>query len=159
MDEALKPSLFARIFGFLRRYIVWVLLVIFVLWTYGAYMFGAGSVYRAYPGLSSAAQENKILTEVGALIDLPSGTPTIATISDAASAKQSQPFLTNAQDGDILIVYPQAAEAILYRPSTNKLIAVGPVMNNQSPSAQQQPITVSPVTSTTTHATTSAAKK
>jgi len=54
----------------------------------------------------------------------------MAIINDAASAKKEQPFLKNAANGDVLIVYPNAGEALMYRPSSNKLIAVGPVDNS-----------------------------
>lgn len=108
---------------------------------------GRWSVYSAHPELSQTEQAQALLANVGKLIQLPAGeTPTMATINDAASAKVAQPFLANAQNGDVLIVYAQAGEAILYRPSTDKLIAVGPV-DNTSPSTAANP-TVTPAATT-----------
>ena len=43
---------------------------------------------------------------MGQLIQLTAETP---TINDAASAKKEQPFLVNAANGDVLIVYPKTA--------------------------------------------------
>ncbi len=124
---------------------------------------GRYSVYLAHPELSAQDQVSIILQKVGMLIQLPSGeTPTMATIKDAATAKEGQPFLANAQNGDILIVYQTAQTALLYRPSTNKLIAVGPVSaaaGNQS-AQQLQNLPEQTATSTLTkNATTTTPKK
>lgn len=119
-------------------------------------MAGRASMYRAYPELSGAGQGTAILAEVGKLIELPSNeTPTIATIKDAASAKQGQPFLAPAENGDVLIVYPNAREAILYRPSSNKIIVVGPVHTTAPPAPSFGPS----ATSSTYVATTTKSKK
>ena len=86
------------------------------------------SVYNAHPELTNVEQAEAVLVKVGKLIKLPEGEmPSMATIEDAESVKTGQPFLASAEDGDILIVYAEAATALLYRPSTNILIAVGPV--------------------------------
>ena len=78
----------------------------------------------------------------------------MATINDAASAKKAQPFLANAQNGDVLIAYPNAQTALLYRPSNNKLIAVGPV-NTESgePGGSTTAPTPAPVATTTNETT------
>lgn len=92
-----------------------------------AFIVGRASI-SAPPKLAGVAQENTILAKVGKLIPLPTNeTPTIAMVRDAASAKQDQPFLAPAENGDVLIVYTNAQEAILYRPSSDKIIVVGPV--------------------------------
>ncbi|MFA5745090.1 MAG: hypothetical protein WC887_02655 [Candidatus Paceibacterota bacterium] len=125
-----------KIFPFIRRYLLWILIVVGLTLLALAFEGGRYTVYRANPELSKIEQANAVLEKVGSLIQLPSGeTPTMATIDDAESAKQAQPFLSNALNGDILIVYQNAAQALLYRPSTNKLIAVGPV-NNSSETQQ-----------------------
>ncbi len=129
----------------LRRYFLYLLILAALILLALVFEAGRWSVYRSHPDLSQAEQATAILQKVGNLIQLPAGEqPTMATINDAASAKKAQPFLTNAQNGDILIVFPNAAEALLYRPSTNKLIAVGPVDNTQtqqmtSPSGSSRP--------------------
>lgn len=73
-------------------------------------------------------KDNAVLIEkVGKLILLPSKEqPTIATVSDK-SKLATQPFFTNSLDGDKVLVYTNAKKAILYRPSTNKIIEVAPV--------------------------------
>ena len=117
---------------FIRRFWLPLTLIVIVALVATAFFFGRHSVYQAHPELSGAEQAVALLEKVGSLIELPQGEmPQMATIEDAESVKSVQPFLANAQNGDILIVYASAQTALLYRPSTNKLIAVGPVTNEQ----------------------------
>lgn len=87
---------------------------------------------------STAAKEQvESLTEkVGRLIVLPEGEdPTVATVSDK-SKLQDQRFFARAENGDKVLIYAKAGQAILYRPSINKIIEVGPInldQNNPSP--------------------------
>lgn len=82
----------------------------------------------------NASQESQdIVNKVGKLIVLPSQTPKIATVSDK-SKLPNQAFFKDAQNGDKVLIYQD--EAILYRPSLNKLIAVAPVgLEGVSPSS------------------------
>lgn len=122
------PTLSQRFLSFVRRHFFGTAVLAGLLALALAFAAGRYSVYYTHPDLSRAEQAQAILSKVGQLIQLPQGeTPTMASISDAATVKKGQPFLTDAENGDVLIVYSNAAEAILYRPSTNKLIAVGPV--------------------------------
>ncbi len=78
-------------------------------------------------------QTQDLISKVGQLINLPTGeTPTVANVSDAAKAKQQSAFFANAQNGDKVLMYVKAGEAILYRPSTNKIILVAPLTFNGS---------------------------
>ena len=90
-------------------------------------------------------QENrKLIEKVGKLILLPTNEqPTIATITDK-SQLSTQPFFNNAVDGDKVLVYANAKKAILYRPSTDKIIEVAPV-NITSPSVSPTPTAPSAV--------------
>jgi hypothetical protein len=139
---------------FVRRYALWILIIVALVILALVFEAGRYSVYGAHPELSGQEQANAILQKVEQLIQLPTGeTPTMATINDAASAKKTQPFLANAQNGDILIVYPNAAEAVLYRPSSNKLIAVGPVNNSGATAAKVEAPASTPTATSTNHAT------
>lgn len=151
-DSTSRPPLARRILRFVARYS----LIIIVICAIGFYELGRSSVYSEHPELSGQDQASAILAKVGALIQLPAGeTPTMATINDAASAKQAQPFLANAENGDVLIVYPNAQTALLYRPSTNKLIAVGTVDNSSGAQTASTPLPAA----TSTNATTTKSKK
>jgi len=85
-------------------------------------------------GPSSQSQINKTVDEVGQLMLLPTGEqPTLAIVNNAAKYR-SVSFFKNAENGDELLVYAQAREAILYRPSINKIIAVAPLSVSSQPS-------------------------
>lgn len=75
-----------------------------------------------------AQEEAKLIRgKVGKLIELPfDEQPTIATVTDAAKLAE-QPFFANTQNGDKVLIFTNAKKAILYRPSTNKIIEVAPV--------------------------------
>ncbi len=79
------------------------------------------------PAVSTQTDNSKLLEQVGKLINLPQDeTPTIATVTDP-SLLRNQDFFINAEKGDKVLIYTQANKAIIYRPSTNKLIDVGPI--------------------------------
>lgn len=66
----------------------------------------------------------QLVSAVGKLMELPTGeNPTVATIKDKEKLKD-QPFFDRAENGDRLLIYAQAKRAILYRPSTNKIIDI-----------------------------------
>jgi hypothetical protein len=73
------------------------------------------------------AEAKKIIEEVGKLTLLPDETPTVATVADVATL-QKQPFFEKAQNGDKVLIFEKAKRAILYRPSTNRIIEIGPVV-------------------------------
>lgn len=81
------------------------------------------------------AEVQKVVSEVGKLIELPIGeTPTVATVTDITKLK-SQPFFQNAKNGDKVLIYANAKKAILYDPSAKKVLNVTPI-NIGTPSAQ-----------------------
>jgi hypothetical protein len=79
------------------------------------------------PTSSSTDEVKRLTTEIGAVYELPTGeTPTLATVSDVSKVK-NQAFFKNAQNGDEVLLYSKAGQAILWRPSIKKIIAVAPV--------------------------------
>ena len=114
----------------------------------------AGAGYGAYSKIDSLEKEKKQLSDpqeaakqetarikqaVAKLIDVPSDEdPTIASVVDSTKLK-NQAFFAKAENGDKVLMYAQAKKAILYRPSTNKVIEVAPINigdNNQNQSQQ-----------------------
>ncbi len=80
-----------------------------------------------------AQKEIDTITEkVGLLMDIPAETPTIASISDASKLR-GQAFFAKAQNDDKVLIFNAAQKAVLYRPSTNKIIEVAlykpPIVN------------------------------
>ena len=79
------------------------------------------------PTLAAQEEVKALVTKVATLMELPQDEqPTVATISDKSKLKD-QPFFINAENGDKVLIYTNAKKAIIYRPSTNKIIEVGPV--------------------------------
>ena len=89
----------------------------------------------------SQAETTVTMEAVSKLIELPEGTPTLATVTDADKLKD-QPFFKNAQNGDKVLIFTDAKKVIIYRPSTNKIIEVGGLNVTKDQNATpEQPIT------------------
>ena len=75
-------------------------------------------------------------------MELPQEVPTVATVSDVSKLK-NQAFFANAKNGDKVLIYQNAKKAILYRPSSNKIVEFGPInlgaAQTASPSAAVTP--------------------
>lgn len=81
--------------------------------------------------VASEAVQEAIVAKVGKLIELPNTeAPTIATVTDSTKLK-GQAFFQHAKNGDIVLIYPKANEAILYDPADNRIMQLGPINNNQ----------------------------
>lgn len=85
---------------------------------------------------NSAQIENEataeLVNELSGFVELPTDeVPTIATVNDAKKLK-SQVFFTKAQDGDRVIIYADSRLAILYRPSSKKVVTVAPISLDES---------------------------
>lgn len=121
-----KKSLLRRL-GF-KRISLLILILIAVLGVYGSIHF-----YNKYQDLKNNAnieaerEVQKLVSVLGKLMELPAEeVPTVATISDKEKLA-GQTFFAQAENGDILFAYTSAMKAILYRPSTNKIINVAPI--------------------------------
>lgn len=74
------------------------------------------------PQAAASIEAQKLAKEVGKFLELPKDeAPTVATVRNV-SQLQDQPFFSNAQNGDKVLIYPQTGKAVLYRPSTKKVI-------------------------------------
>lgn len=75
----------------------------------------------------------KILSES---LELPKDEePTMATVVDREKL-QDQEFFHSAENGDKVLIYANARKAILYRPSSKKIIEVAPVYFDQNQQTQ-----------------------
>lgn len=113
---------------------LWIVIIVLLVVIVGL---GAGGFYfyKKYQDLKKnpdrvTQEETKSLTQkVGALMNLPSEDPTIATVMDKEKVKD-QPFFTSAENGDKVLLYVNAKKAILYRPSTNRIVEVAPIFTD-----------------------------
>ncbi len=93
-----------------------VLTVLYFLISFGMKVF---SVYTINKGVLTSQQ---VLEAVNKMMILPEGEePTIQTVTNLDELNY-QPFFMNAEVGDQVIIYSVAKKAILFRPSTNKII-------------------------------------
>lgn len=108
----------------------------------GMVIFGGG--FLLYQNQKSQVQDGQMISdqdvkqlvaEVSKLIDLPKDEiPAVTTITDVAKM-QDRPFFQKAKNGDKVLIYTNAAKAILYDPIIKKVIDVAP-LNIGSPSAK-----------------------
>ncbi len=92
------------------------------------------TVQLAWQMQSQQMADEKVLQKLGKILDLPKDvTPTMAVVTDADKLKEAQPFLSNAKNGDRLIIYPDMA--ILFDENANKIMKVGPVNISNTPAA------------------------
>lgn len=104
------------------------ILVLAVIAGSGYYLYSQNQKSPSGQNPPSAQEEVKgLVSEVGKLIDLPTGEdPTVATVTDIEKLKD-QPFFANAKNGDKVLIYTQAKKAILYDPNSKKILEVAPV--------------------------------
>jgi hypothetical protein len=79
----------------------------------------------AYQQKVAEEQVQLLLKKVSKIMLLPTETPQIVQIQDVEKLKAQQPFFKDAQNGDEVLIYTNMA--IVYSPSMNKIINVGPV--------------------------------
>ena len=117
----------------IKRSIFWVIVLVAVLGLYGCWHFYAKyKALTADPNAEAQKVTRELVGVLGKLMELPTDeVPTLATISEKEKLAE-QIFFKNAENGDVLFAYTKAMKAILYRPSTNKIINVAPISIDQS---------------------------
>jgi hypothetical protein len=86
---------------------------------------------------SQVEDSKNLISEIGQFFELPTGEdPTVATITDITKLA-GQDFFKHAENGDRVLIYTNARQAILYRSRIKKIIAVAPVniSDDSTPSA------------------------
>lgn len=88
------------------------------------------------PTIQGQLEAKDLEKKVSRLMLLPENEqPTIATVSDFKKIKD-QPFFKNAHNGDKVLIYTKAKQAILYDPKQDKILAVAPLnIGSTSPTA------------------------
>ncbi len=99
---------------------------------------------KANPNLEAQKETESLVSALGKLMELPSDEiPTVATVLDKEKLKD-QSFFDKAENGDKLLAYTKAKQAILYRPSTNKIINIAPIIDQNEDVKQEEPESVAP---------------
>lgn len=134
-----------------KKFIIITLITILIL------ILSSGLVFFFYPKSSPTTtpvseeatqkETTDIMAALGKIAELPQNeTPTIATVSDKDKVK-NQTFFIHAQNGDKVLIFAQAKRAVLYRPSSGKVIEITTISVGPSPT----PIQVSTPSATVTY--------
>jgi len=109
------------------------------------YFYSQYQTIKKNPDLVYKGEDKKTIESISKYMELPQGEePSIATILDITKLKD-QKFFENAQNGDKIIIYNSARKAILWRPTTNKIIEVAPlVLGENQAQTSTQPQATSP---------------
>jgi hypothetical protein len=108
-----------------------LVLVIFILIVLSGYFYWQYSSKNNSP----KSELEILMTKLSVAIDLPSESPTLASVKDKSKLPKD-PFYAAAENGDKVLLFKTARKALLYRPSTGKVlqyITIGianPVTNN-----------------------------
>ena len=108
---------------------VGVVLILIILGGGGYLYYHSQKTSTASPNPQASAKQEvkKLVSEIGKLIDLPTGEdPTVATVTDISKLKD-QPFFQKAKNGDKVLIYTNARKAILYDADSHKVIDVAPI--------------------------------
>lgn len=100
--------------------IIAAILVILLIW-------GIFSMVRN----NSGSKEAKMIKMVSKHLLLPSEKPAVVDIKDSAELIKEQPFYQGTQDGDVLLIFTEAKKAIIYSPSRDIIVNVGPIYAGQ----------------------------
>lgn len=107
------------------------------------------------PTMAAKEEVKKITDQVSKLMVLPTKEePIVVTVLDKNKLKD-QDFFKKAENGDKVIVYSVSKQAILYRPSINKIIQVAPLDLGDA----NQPIKIALYNGTTTTGLTASLEK
>lgn len=78
-------------------------------------------------GTSDATQSDpeRYYEAVSKFVELPTNDlPTVANVSDAEKVRKDNVVLTDVKDGDKMLFFAKSRKVVVYRPSSNKVVAV-----------------------------------
>ena len=112
-----------------KKYLFKVIIFLIIIGLSGAtvYYYKQYKKIKNNPQVVSEEETKAIISEVGKLMELPEGTPSLATVQDKEKLKD-QSFFRKAENGDKVLIYTDAKQAILFRPSAKKIIEVAPLI-------------------------------
>lgn len=105
------------------------------------------------PKAEAKAKTEQVIKKISLLAVIPNDpNAVLANVTDITKLK-GQPFFNDAQNGDEIVIFPGAMRAVLYRPSINKIINIGPLSSSPNDVAGTTPsAATTPATTKTTTA-------
>ena len=81
--------------------------------------------YRTNPDVATSRRARQLSERAGKHISLPvNEVPALVEITDADSLK-NQPFFATSQKGDVVLLFKSTRQAVVYRESTDVIVASG----------------------------------
>jgi hypothetical protein len=105
--------------------------------------------WKLYYDLKNKDEAKRVINEVSRIYKMPDETPTVATVKDINKLKD-QPFFKDAKNGDNLLIFSVAKQALIYREKTNLIINVGPITISATPTPSASPSAAAAATKTPT---------
>lgn len=78
----------------------------------------------------------EIKEKVEKLMYLPNETPTITTVENSDELKK-QDFFKDVKNGDKVLIFIENTKVVIYRPSENRIVNVGPIVNDETTNASE----------------------
>jgi hypothetical protein len=101
-----------------------IISAVVVLVSIGTALYFRSEYQQAVAGKDASSEVREITDEVGAFLELPADeVPTLATVTDKGKLA-NEAFFSAAENGDKILIYQKSRKAIIYRPSTGKLVNV-----------------------------------
>jgi len=159
MEEKTKSS--SKRKGTPYRVYLIAVIAILALGAGGYYGYGYWKAKQNSPEAQAAAadaEKQDVLKKLSKLMVIPEGDPVLFKVSDQEQMRKQQAFFKDTVNDDVLLVFQASSKAIIYRPSTNVIINVGPINFDQTKDTAATPKT--PVTTESdTAKTTTTTKK
>lgn len=114
-----------------RTFAITIAVIIILVIAGGSYYMFSRDTFESQGNPQELSQRDitTLVVRVGKHIQLPTNEdPLVATIVDVESLVADQPFYQGAQNGDVLLIYQGASKAIIYSPSRDILVNVGPII-------------------------------
>jgi len=83
-------------------------------------------------------KNERTLGMISKLMILPAEEPVIAIVKGADQLRKEQPFYANVENGDQLLLFPRARQAIIYSPVKNIIVNAGSLTVNDQDSTESQ---------------------
>ena len=115
-----------------RRNGIFVLIVILAIGF--VYYFAQYQKLSKDPNALAKEKTAQVIKKISELAVVPTDpNAVLASVSDITKLK-GQTFFDNAQNGDQIVIFPSAMRAVLYRPSVDKIINIGPLASSPTSS-------------------------
>lgn len=99
---------------------------------------------QAKEAVPVGSEVERLTARISRVMELPAGeTPTLATVTEKEKLS-GQEFFALAENGDQVLIYEQAKRAILFRPSTGRIMNVAPISAQEPESPVSEPAEPAP---------------